>query len=324
MAVFPNPFRSIARPPSAEAQTQGFFNSLLQLRPEVAQQTIASGIVPPALTGSTSTRTGLSLPNQGLLASNLAKALGAGGAFTTDVSGIGRDSLAAFDRDVGGLARGVPTVNFADIRRLLDQAQQQRSAEFAEGSLGRIDKDIRAGDVQGMVSQLQDLSQGLSGEQVSALRDRGLQNIQRSFLSSLRDLRGLSSDRSLPSSVAQVQKADLLRERLKQERDLEQSLIIDDISRRERTMSLLNQVLSSDIQRQQAAQQLNSVLELQERLNRLGTPELAAQLNLQAQQSNVQRGMSLASTRAQLAGQRLSASTSRDSQIASLLSQLLR
>jgi len=80
---------------------------------------------------------------------------------------------------------------------------------------------------------------------------------------------------------------------------LERGLIVDDLGRRQGILTLLNQVLGGDVQRQFASQQLNSQLELQERLNRLGTPEIGAQLNLQGQQANITRGIQAAQIRAQ-------------------------
>jgi len=187
----------------------------------------------------------------------------------------------------GGLNLGAPRdIVFGSIQDKLNQARQQRGQEFQQGALGRIDPNAFSGDTLFASDRLKDLALGMDSQQLQALRSRGQEGIQQNFLSSLRDLRALNSDRSVPSELAASRKADLLRDRLRASKDLEQGMIIDDLNRRQSVLSQLDTLTSGAASRRQSAQQANAALELQERLNRLGNPELAATLLADIEKTN--------------------------------------
>lgn len=146
------------------------------------------------------------------------------------------------------------TVNYGDIQTLLNQAQAQRNATFAPGANYGLNR-------------LADLS-SFNGQSMGALRDLGRQDIGNSYTSSLRDLRSLTSDRSMPAETAAAMRADLLRQRIRSGKDLTQGLLSNEANRQ----GGISGSLASGIYNEQ--------------VNRLGSPELGAQLNLDAQKTN--------------------------------------
>ena len=126
-----------------------------------------------------------------------------------------------------------------------------------------------------LIAQLQDLAQGPSGGQQTALREQGLRGIDQQFQTASNDTRSLNT-RSTPAVTAAAQSADLIRDRLRARGDLERNLITDDLNRRQSTLGLLGQNIQSNIssrlQEQQtglqgfqtvsAAEQFNSNLRL--------------------------------------------------------------
>lgn len=189
-------------------------------------------------------------------------------------------------------------LDFTPIQDLLNQARLMRGAIF-NPSVGR------PGEVNFALSNAGDLARGFNSQTLRALQSRGLAGIQTNFLNQLRNLRSVAADRSLPSSFAAGQRADLLKERLRNQKDLEQGLILADVDQRFRGTELFNQILGGAVERDIAI-----------RTQRLGKPELDAlsklQMVLEQARLDNARNIAQGQTRAALTGARINAGATTD------------
>lgn len=146
--------------------------------------------------------------------------------------------------DFAGL--GVDEVNPETFGNFLIGPEVHRNLELIRG--------LRAPDVQNVISRLSDLSEGLDGQQSRALRGTAEAGMRQRHLNSLRELRGLG-DRASPPQLANARRADLIRERLRGQADLERQMIADDLNRRPQVLGQLNAVVGQDIDRRQNLEQ---------------------------------------------------------------------
>ncbi len=124
----------------------------------------------------------------------------------------------------------------------------------ANGSSGfQNSLNFRQDDIQGILDQLKELSQGPFSGQRGVLADVGRQGIQSAFNDSLRDLRNLQAGQGNAVTAA-AQRSDLLRSRLQAEKDLQQGLIISDVGQRQQTLGSMGNIAGADIQRRLSAQ----------------------------------------------------------------------
>lgn len=162
-------------------------------------------------------------------------------------------------------------IDFGQVAGLLGDARALRGSTFSDGAIGRSDLGRELSGLQGLSS--------LDSNGMRAMRDMGQQNIQGSYLSALRDMRSSTSDRSISPQSAAAMRSDLLKQRIRSQKDLQQGMLANEAQRRQAVLGLMGQLRSG-------MDSTNINAALQERLNRLGNPELAAQMNMEAQNAN--------------------------------------
>lgn len=167
--------------------------------------------------------------------------------------------------------------NFDPVQDLLNQANSRRESIFTPGSSGRVDQYIDRENVDFGLNQAKDLTRGPESIQLEGLRAQAEAGLRQQFQSSLRSLRS-SQGRGVSPFTSQARASDLINSRLQAQADLERGLVVDDLNRRQQATALFNDALAADIQRQQAAQQFNAQIQFNENMQRLGNPELGAQL----------------------------------------------
>jgi hypothetical protein len=136
-----------------------------------------------------------------------------------------QEAFDLFKQLLSGGSGGNAFSNWGNVSGYLNQAQQQRDPSYA-------------------LNRMQDLSSADS-QAIGAMQDMGRQQIQNNYLGALRDLRSSTSDRSLSPEAAASMRSDLLRQRIRSGKDLQQGLIADESNRQQSAINAYGNMLQN-------------------------------------------------------------------------------
>lgn len=142
----------------------------------------------------------------------------------------------------------------ADLRSKLISADAQRGVDFAkdtlglgEGTLGRATKTVNVDE-----SRFQDLSQGLSAEELQGNRDKAKEEINRSTQLQNRRLQALQAQQGIRGGTAGAQQLSIMQQGEDRKANFERDLFLQDRNARMEGLANLTQVQMAN---QQAARE---------------------------------------------------------------------
>lgn len=142
---------------------------------------------------------------------------------------------------------------------------------MGEGSLGRLD-----------TSRLEDLSQGMSAEELQASRDKALENINRSTQTQNRQLQALQAQQGIRGATAGAQQLSILQGGEDRKADFERDLFLEDRNARIQGIKDLQQVQQFNLA--QAAQEKYDIAKSGLTFAQMGISQAAGE---KAQQANL-------------------------------------
>ena len=116
------------------------------------------------------------------------------------------------------------------------KGQETIGKEFAEGKLGRLDAG-RSTEMTDIIAKKKAGLGGITAEENQALRDRGVQGIQRGTQTALRQLRGFQGASGVRGGGAVTQQAGILKSGIQSQANVERDLLLKNIDAKRTALS---------------------------------------------------------------------------------------
>ncbi len=135
-----------------------------------------------------------------------------------------------------------------ELRGRVDQDRQagreQGQELFGEGSLGRIPEDT--GSLGRARALAEERAGGLSDEERQLITERETRAIDSASMTALRTLRGIQSGAGMRGATAEARETDILKERMRSMRDLNESVRLMDFQREQQGLQQFGQLASQE------------------------------------------------------------------------------
>lgn len=162
---------------------------------------------------------------------------------------------------------------FSQVQNTLSNQQAQRQNLFSDGSFGRVNSTDNS-QMQGLMGNVNDMmNNGYNAQSLSAIKSQAQEAQNTSYLQSLRQMKGVTSQNGLGVSGANNQRANLIQQNLRAQSDLNQGLAVNQTNFQQQMANLYGQLIGQDRSNSNQIGQFNAGQQQAERIAQYGNPQ---------------------------------------------------